>query len=142
MELILTRRILQQIGEAPDKDLVEIKESERTPKVYLDKHKGIVKLSGRAMPDNAKSYFGPILKWIEKYVQSPKDKTYVSFDFEYFNSSASKMILQIIKTLSELKVIGKEMKIEWYYMDDDDDMLESGKTFEELTDVNFDYIAY
>ncbi|MFP3860435.1 MAG: DUF1987 domain-containing protein [Bacteroidales bacterium] len=142
MELLVTRKILQQVGEAPGKDIVEIKESERTPKVYMDKNQGIIKFSGRAMPDNAKTYFGPLVEWIEKYVQEPQDKTHVSFDLEYFNSSASKMILQIFKTLSKIEHKNKELKIEWYYMEDDDDMLESGKTFEELSDLNFEYIVY
>jgi hypothetical protein len=142
MELLLTRKILEQINEAPNKDVVEISESERTPKIFMDKDQGLIKFSGRAMPDNAKSFFEPLLKWIEKYIDSPKDKTYVCFDLEYFNSAASKMILQIIKTLKQLRDREHELTIDWYYMEDDDDMLDSGRTFEDLADLNFEYVCY
>ncbi|MFP4048144.1 MAG: SiaC family regulatory phosphoprotein [Bacteroidales bacterium] len=60
----------------------------------------------------------------------------------YFNSSASKMIMQMIATLKEVKNKGKELNIEWYYMEDDDDMLDTGKTFEELTELEFEYFCY
>jgi hypothetical protein len=142
MELILTRKIIEQVNQAPDKDIVEIQESERTPKILMDKHQGFIKFSGRSLPDNAKAFYEPLLTWIEKYVQSACDKTTVLFDLEYFNSSASKMILQIIKTLKELKSQGKELKIDWYYMEDDEDMFDAGKTFEDLTDLKFEYICY
>jgi hypothetical protein len=142
MELLLTKKILEQLKDAPGKDVVEIGESERTPKIYLDKNEGVIKLSGKAMPDNAKTFFNPVLEWIENYTREPQDKTYVCFDLEYFNSSASKMILQIIKTLKNIKEQEKEMEIDWYYMEDDDDILDSGKTFEELAELKFEFVCY
>ncbi len=142
MELLLTKKILEQLRDAPSKDIVEIGESERTPKIFLDKNQGIIKISGKAMPDNAKTFFEPILEWVEKYIQDPNDKTYVCFDLEYFNSSASKMILQIVKAFKNLKDKGNQIEIDWYYMEDDDDILDSGKTFEELSELKFEYVCY
>ena len=142
MELLLTKKILEQINEAPEKDVVDIAQSERTPKIYMDKNKGIIKFSGRSMPDNANTFFSPLIKWVEEYIKTPQEKTIVCFDLEYFNSSASKMILQMIKKLKSIRDKGKQLVIDWYYMEDDDDMLDSGKTFEDLSDIKFDYICY
>ncbi|MFP4041992.1 MAG: DUF1987 domain-containing protein [Bacteroidales bacterium] len=140
--MLSTKKILNDINQVTDKDLVTIDESERTPKIFFDKHQGLIKFTGRAMPDNAKLFFAPLLEWIERYVQSPQERTCAQFNLEYFNSSASKLIMQMIATLKEVKNKGKELNIEWYYMEDDDDMLDTGKTFEELTELEFEYFCY
>src|SRR6056297_1449298 len=139
MDILSDKRILEKIIEAPDKDVVDISASERTPKIYFNKNQGTIKLSGRAMPENARLFFGPLLEWIEKYVQSPQDKTFARFDLEYFNSSSSKIILNIFNELKKIKGAGKELHIEWHYMEEDDDCLESGKTFEELSELEFQF---
>src|SRR6056297_3808261 len=142
MDILSDKRILEKIIEAPDKDVVDISASERTPKIYFNKNQGTIKLSERAMPENARLFFGPLLEWIEKYVQTPKDKTYIHLDLEYFNSSTSKLIIQMLNPLKEIEKKGKELIIEWYYMEEDDDILDSGKTFEELSGLKFKYISY
>ena len=142
MEDSFTTKDFGEISRIFDKDVVEINESDRSPKILLDKHQGILKFSGRVMPDNVKVFFEPVIEWIQKYLQSPKDKTYVTIDLEYFNSSASKVILQMILILKKLKTEGKELIVKWYFMEDDDDMLDSGKTFEDLTGLKFEFICY
>lgn len=142
MDAILTRKILEQVQEIPDKPYAEISETQRTPKIFLDSSNGIIKLSGRSMPENSKSFFTPIQDWIANYSKSPCKETYVTFDLEYFNSSSSKMILHIIKQLADLKRNGTQVFVDWYYLEEDEDMLESGKTFEELSDLEFEYICY
>ena len=142
MEEILSRKIFEQIKEVPNKEFAEISESQRTPKLYLDCQQGVIKLAGRSMPENSNSFYNPILEWIDKYLQKPCDNTKVIFDLEYFNSSSSKMILQIMQRLKKLDEQDKNVKVDWYYLEDDDDMFDSGKTFEELAGLNFEFICY
>src|SRR6056297_2576239 len=124
MDILSDKRILEKIIEAPDKDVVDISASERTPKIYLNKNQGTIKFSGRAMPENARLFFGPLLEWIKKYVKFPQTKTFVYFDLEYLNSSSSKIILNIFNELKKIKVEGKEINIEWHYMEEDDECFE------------------
>ncbi len=142
MKIPSEKSIFEEVIEAPDKDIVDIEKTDRTPKIYFNKHKGIIKITGRAMPENARLFFGPLLQWIEKYIKTPKDKTYIHLDLEYFNSSTSKLIIQMLNPLKEIEKKGKELIIEWYYMEEDDDILDSGKTFEELSGLKFKYISY
>ena len=142
MEGIVSRKILEQIQEIPQKDIVEISESQRTPNLFLDSQNETIKLAGRSMPENSKSFYTPILEWIEKYIEGPQEETRVIFDLEYFNSSSSKMILQMIHKLKKLEETGNRVSVDWYYLEDDEDMFDSGKTFEELAALNFDFICY
>jgi hypothetical protein len=52
------------------------------------------------------------------------------------------MLLQIIRKFRELEDQNKKVTVEWHYLEDDEDILESGETFQDLTDIQFDFISY
>ncbi len=138
------KRLYEQIREIPGKDRVEIPRTERTPEIVLDRsgEEGRIKFLGRSLPDDARNFYRPILTWIDDYFKSPLDSTVISFDLEYFNTSSSKMLLQIIRKFQKLEEQNKNLKVEWYYLEDDEDILESGETFQDLTNIEFDFISY
>jgi len=142
MEILSTRHIFEEVVQAPEKDVVEIGESDKTPKIYLNQHTGMIKFAGRAIPENAKTFFEPLIQWIQQYVESPRDKTLLHFDFEYFNSSSSKLLMEILNLSKQILEKGKELIVEWNYLEEDEEMLDAGETFEELTGLNFNYVAY
>ena len=51
---------------------------------------------------------------------------------EYFNSSSAKYVLDIVLLINELFKNGLNVKIEWKYKHNDDDMLETGEEFTDL----------
>ncbi len=141
-ELISIKKLYDKLQYVPEQDIVEIEPTERTPTIHLNKYDGSLKFSGRSMPDNARTFYEPILEWIEKYKQAPANKTKVSFNLEYFNSSSSKMFLQIINTLKTLEDKCEKLSVSWYYLEDDEEILDSGRTFEEVCDLEFEFICY
>jgi hypothetical protein len=71
---------------------------------------------------------------LEEYAKNPKKKTVFRFELEYFNTSSAK---QLSKIFVFLKSIKEEVEVIWCYYDDDTDMLNSGKRFEKLTNIDF-----
>ena len=138
------KKLYEEIQNIPGKEYVGISATERTPEILLDRSGSIgrIQFLGRSLPDDARSFYTPILVWIEEYFSNPHEKTIVRFDLEYFNTASSKMLLQIIKKLEKLENHNKNVSIEWCYMEDDEDILESGKTFQELTSVPFSFVSY
>jgi hypothetical protein len=60
---------------------------------------------------------------------------------EYFNTSSSKCILDVFKKLESIHKSGdKEVIINWYYEEDDEDMLEAGEDYESIIRVPFKMI--
>ena len=53
-----------------------------TPEVILDQ-KGIIKLTGRLISENAEDFFNPIEEWINEYFKNPADITTVEICIEY-----------------------------------------------------------
>lgn len=123
-------------------DVLSIKATRDTPHVHFDKESGKLELTGRSMPDDARSFFTPLKEWIIKYAQEPQTKTKVVIDLEYFNSASSTMIYELLKELARIQSGGHELEAEWHYLDGDYDMEEAGKIFSEITHIPFSFQSY
>jgi ribonucleotide reductase beta subunit family protein with ferritin-like domain len=112
-----------------------------TPEVILDL-KGSIKLTGRLIPENAEDFFKPIEEWINEYFKNPADITCVEIRLEYINSTCTKYLLDLMHRITHiyLKKNKNKFLINWYYRDEDEDMLEKGKFFSSDLDVTFDFI--
>lgn len=115
--------------------------TKKTPEVILDP-KGIIKLTGRLIPENAEYFFNPIEEWINDYFKNPADITTVEIRLEYINSTGTTYLLDIIHKITHihLQKNTKKFLINWYYKDEDEDMLEKGRFFSSDLDVPFNFI--
>lgn len=111
----------------------------KTPEVSLDPG-GKIKIAGRSIPEDASRFYDSILAWVLEYCSSPKDKTVVDIELEYFNSASAKYILQILRELSELRSANKELNVNWYYEVGDDDILERGEYYASILDLNVNFV--
>ncbi len=132
----------KEIESIQGKNEIEVEGSERTPHIILDKSNGLIKFSGYSLPEDSKSFYYPIRDWIKEYIEDAPENTEVIFDMEYFNSSSSKMLLEIIETLSKVYMKEKKVSVKWYYQDGDEDTFESGKHLEDLVDIKFEFVCY
>ncbi|MFP4448385.1 MAG: DUF1987 domain-containing protein [Bacteroidota bacterium] len=119
-----------------------IEGSDSTPEVKLNKQEGELEFIGKSLPENVKEFYSSILHWIKKYLEDPNEKTKVIFNFEYFNTASSKVIMDIIEKLKILQDNGSQIEINWYYIEEDDDMLEAGEDYSDITEIPFNFISY
>lgn len=115
--------------------------SKSTPEVILDP-KGTIKFSGRLIPENAEDFFDPIEEWINEYFINPAEITCVEIYLEYINSTGTKYLLDIIRKITHVHLMKdtKKFIINWYYSDEDEDILEKGGIFSSNLDVPFNFI--
>ena len=115
--------------------------TKNTPEVILDP-KGIIKMTGRLIPENAIEFFNPIDEWINEYFYNPSDFTCIEICFEYINSEGIKHLLDFFHKIIHihLKNNKKKLKIDWYYKNDDEDMLEQGNFFSSVLKMPFNLI--
>ncbi len=106
-----------------------------TPSVFLDSSIGKLEFSGRSLPEDTATFYKPILTWIESYLLNPSEKTEINIKLEYFNTATSKVLLSMLTKFKR----GENVTINWFHFEDDEDMLESGKEFEELLRLPFSY---
>ena len=112
----------------------------KTPSVKFDPEKGVIEIKGRSIPENSIEFYKPLVDWLEYYSKSPLKKTLVNVQLEYFNTSSSKCILDVFKKLEAIHKANNDVVINWFYEEDDEDMLEAGEDYESITRVPFKMI--
>lgn len=120
---------------------LKIEPTHKTPKVYFDPSENIFELSGRSIPEDSVGFYQHVLEWIEQYGQNPNAETHFKFELEYFNTSSSKNILELLKKLEAIHNDGNSVKISWYYDEDDEDMEETGEDYKALLSVPLELIV-
>ncbi|MCB2195560.1 MAG: DUF1987 domain-containing protein [Bacteroidetes bacterium] len=118
------------------KDLI-IKETEKTPSVALSTN-GVLKIEGRSIPEDAAKFFKPLLDWTKEFTAG---EIRVDIKLEYFNTSSSKFILEMLRLL-ENNPENNNILVNWFYEEGDLDVLESGQYFESIIGIPFKYIEY
>ena len=120
-------------------ETISLESTKKTPMVLLDPS-GKLRIGGRSIPEDASKFFDGILNWVLAYVASPQDSTTIDIELEYFNSGSAKFVMQILRELSELIHNGKELKVNWYYEEGDDDILERGEYYSSILDLDINFI--
>jgi len=109
----------------------------KTPEIDFDSDKGELKIIGRAIPENPEEFFTDATHWIEEYFKAPKEQTTIDVQLEYINSGSSKFILELFHSLQEKHKAGKKCKINWYYEEDDEAVLELGRHYQSILELPF-----
>lgn len=112
----------------------------KTPNVNFDGSSGVLEIKGRSIPENSIEFYKPLVDWLEDYASKPLEKTVVNVHLEYFNTSSSKCILDVFKKLEAIHKNKYDVQINWYYEEDDEDMLEAGEDYESIIRVPFKMI--
>lgn len=122
---------------------LKIEGTEDTPLIEFNVDAGKFEISGRSLPEDAVSFYNPVLEWLDHYYgNSPLSETKFDFKLEYFNTASSKLVLDIFMKLEEHCSAGNATKVNWYYYEDDEDMQEAGEEFAELVEVPFEFFEY
>lgn len=108
------------------------------PTVYF-KASGELKITGRALPEDAEKFFTPLIHWIDQF---SLEEINMEINLDYFNTSVSKQLLDLFKTIDNKKSI-VTVNVKWMYEEGDDEMLESGEIYQEiLPRFNFSFQKY
>ena len=118
-----------------------IEPTDDTPKVNLDADAGVFEFVGNSYPENSSKFYTPVLDWLKEFIKSGTKKDVVaSFNFDYFNTSSAKYILEILRLIEEYSKAGNTSLIKWFYFEEDTDMLEAGEDYQRTIQVKFELI--
>lgn len=115
---------------------LHIEHKKRSPKVDF-KLNGELSIIGNCFPEDPKSFFEPILTWLEDFKAYYTGEVIMSIDLNYVNTSSVKILLELIQNLT-----GKfksKTKINWIYEIEDEDMLEVGEDLEKVSEFKFNF---
>ena len=118
-----------------------IESSNLTPEIKFDATQGLFEMKGRSIPENSLEFYQPVYEWLDAYITQPNEKTVLHVQFDYFNTSSSKCILDILKRIDKLEDMDKDVLIKWYYDENDEDMMEAGEDYSDLLEAPFELIT-
>jgi hypothetical protein len=123
-------------------ETINIEGTNKTPTIKSDSNLGVVEIKGRSHPEDTVIFYRPLLNWADEYSKNPVQKTTVNINLEHFNTSSSKCILDFLNILEPIQHKNKDVIVNWYYEEDDDEMLEAGETYQSITGLPFKMIPY
>lgn len=110
----------------------------KTPSISFNYEAGKLEMKGKSIPENSLEFYRPVFEWLDSYNHSPRPETDMVIKLEYFNTSSSKCLLDILRRLESLQLSGKsKVTINWFYETDDEDMMEAGEDYQALVKVPF-----
>jgi len=118
-----------------------VKASTKTPEINFNSATGVLEMSGRSILEISNDFFAPVIGWVDDYGKNPSTETVVNARFEYFNTNASKSILDFFKRLEILHAMGKsKVLVKWFCAEDDEAMEEAGESYKTLLTIPFEII--
>lgn len=116
---------------------VNIEASVKTPEIQMNEVDGHIWIKGISIPEDPHEFYSPLLQAINNYQTAPAEKTALNLHLEYFNTSSTLIIRNLIKELSNIRS-KTDLVINWFFEFDDEDMKEAGEEFKMLfSDIKF-----
>lgn len=113
-----------------------IKATSETPFVALEMANRTLLIKGTSHPENPSDFYDKVDKLLAFYIAEGRKSLTVNLSLEYFNTSSARYLFQLMTQLKEYEDGGMDMKVNWYYKIDDEDMLLSGKNFSSYTQLD------
>ena len=118
---------------------LKIDNSIKTPSIIFAAGNGLLEIKGKSIPENSLEFYRPVFEWLDDYAKSPAPVTELKVSLEYFNTSSSKCLLDIFRRLESINGSGKsQVKVSWYFDEDDEDMMEAGEDYQALVKIPFE----
>jgi hypothetical protein len=117
-----------------------------SPEIILDPERQIYQISGESRPPDVREFYGQVVTWLEDFgsyiinSDNLQEASVFNFNFNYFNSSSGKLILDICKILARLRSQGANIIINWHFEKEDYDMFEAGKEISRIVKFPFEFI--
>jgi hypothetical protein len=104
-----------------------------SPYIYFDARNRVLEIKGESYPENAARFYAPVFAWLEEYLASIDDDLPVELNMEivYFNSSSSKVYMNLFELLQNAVVSGRNIVVNWRYQEENETALECGEEFKE-----------
>lgn len=120
---------------------IKIPATEYSPEVHFDLATDTYYIKGKSIVSEVDQFYAPVLEWLQNHQSEITGEVNFVFDLEYFNIFSSKRILFILYTLSDLRVNGVDVRITWYFSQEDDDMKEVGEDYACMVNLPFDFVS-
>jgi hypothetical protein len=117
-----------------------LERTSHTPLIKFEDGKLII--AGRSIPEDITDTYDPLFEALAQYSKNPQRHTEVSIMLDYSNSSTNRVLMSLFDYLNMyLFQNNYSVTINWYYVKEDNEMLDLGNDFKDLVKLPFALIA-
>jgi hypothetical protein len=127
-----------------------IESTELTPHIQFDPEQDLFEISGNSRPEDVRDFYGPVLEWLRVFLKEDIEtgkRTYdtdhpfiLKTNLSYFNSSSAKYLFDVMNFLNLLHINGSKVRIDWYFLAEDDDLRDAGSELSDMLEMPFNFI--
>lgn len=115
---------------------LSIEESKLSPYIEMNVS-GACKITGVSRPEDPKTFFKPVFDWLDSFFELKPAPLILTIELNYFNTSSSKVLLDIFEKLEDNKE-EVDVKVIWIYEEDDDELLDAGEELLDLVEIDYE----
>jgi len=112
---------------------IHIKRSPNTPdkpEVRFNAETGVCEIIGESYMESTYTFFLPLMNWLTQYINEVGKELEFHVKLFYFNTSATKCLLDMLEILKKYENDGGKVTVKWYYDEEDPDVEDEVKDFE------------
>jgi hypothetical protein len=114
-----------------------------SPSVNLNAATGKCCISGESYLEEPYEFYKKIAAWFSDYAKAGGQNIVLDLKFNYFNTSSSRALLEMLRVLRDIQHSGIDVTVNWYYPNpDDDEILMEGEDFREECGLEINMIEY
>ncbi|MDR1813158.1 MAG: DUF1987 domain-containing protein [Candidatus Fibromonas sp.] len=121
---------------------IEKQKTTSTPYVLIDEEKSYMKLEGRCFHEKVAEFFEEANDWLERYLAS--DFGVFTFDcaIDYFNSSTTKLLLNMLLKMDRHASAEKKIIVNWIASKNNGIIIECGEDFkDDMNNLEFNLVV-
>jgi hypothetical protein len=85
---------------------LEITATKYTPEITFDAGSNVLEIKGETYPENTAEFYAPVFTWLDEYIAQLQDQQVtLNLEITYFNSSSSKVLMDLFDRDCQLKYI-------------------------------------
>lgn len=111
--------------------------TDQTPEILFDLEKAVISITGKSYPENVPEIYKELLDTTEKYCLAPKQNTTVNFNWLYYNTATSKIIIKILLMLRQADT---NLQVNWYCEKDFSMMIEKANTIRDIMAIEINVL--
>ncbi len=89
--------------------------TQSTPSIRTDAAAGLLTMGGDSYPENSFELFGPVIEWVEQFLERCDTPLRVELDLLYLNTSSIKSMMDIFDVLEAAHQQGRKVGVTWFY---------------------------
>ena len=118
-----------------------IEHKTNTPSVVFNPDSGVLLIHGRSIPEHPEKFFQPIIEWLERYLSTNPTSVLFKIHLDYLNTHSTECMVILFKKVEQYYNQGHEdVKIQWMYDEDDEDMVNMGEDFQSIINCPFEIL--